>query len=165
MGICRSWEGLSSSNFHSPAHQRVFSDGGMWKTKKPRALIKGAGVHGLRAFMMNIFLKCVFFRSLTLSQFSYHNLQLPDFWCFWCNDRLMSSTFAVPKWWEMVAALFRNQLADALNGVDEVGIVGNNRCLKTENPLPKWIFESRYLEVDLKKNMVELTKIFRLSPR
>lgn len=42
----------------------------------------------------------------------------------------MSSTFAVPKWWEMVAALFRNQLADALNGVDEVGIVGNNRCLK-----------------------------------
>lgn len=59
-----------------------------------------------------------------------------------CNDRLMSFTFAVPKWWEMGFCfvhpeLFRNQLADALNGVDEVGVVGKKRCLKTENPLLK----------------------------
>ena len=92
VGISRSWEGISSSNFHyPPPWQRVFSDGGMWKTKTPRALIKGAGVHGLKSIHdEQHFSQMCFFQITSFEPICNHNLQLQDFWCFWCNDRLMS---------------------------------------------------------------------------
>lgn len=97
VGISRSWEGISSSNFHyPPPWQRVFSDGGICEKPKNPELGQGAGVHGLKSIHDEQHVsQFAFFRSLPLSQFSYHNLQLPDFWCFWCNDRLMSFTHSL----------------------------------------------------------------------